>query len=94
MSFILPIAPHPTDALDQIVPDYLIDGITFEIMHDPVVAPSGISYDRTSILRHLKVSPFDPLTREPLNEKQLIPNVALKNASSEFLEKNGWAIDY
>jgi STIP1 homology and U-box containing protein 1 len=63
-------------------------------MHDPVITPSGVSYERISILRHLKASPFDPLTREPLGEKQLIPNVALKNASSEFLDKNGWAIDY
>lgn len=82
------------DTTERIVPDYLIDGISFEIMHDPVITPSGVSYERISILRHLHVSPFDPLTREPLSEKQLIPNVALKNASCEFLEKNGWAIDY
>jgi STIP1 homology and U-box containing protein 1 len=92
----LVIARKPEQLLtvEQVVPDYLIDGITFEIMHDPVITPSGVSYERISILRHLKASPFDPLTREPLSERQLIPNVALKNASSEFLEKNGWAIDY
>jgi STIP1 homology and U-box containing protein 1 len=78
----------------QVVPDYLIDGITFEIMHDPVVTPSGVSYERISILKHIRSSPVDPLTREPLFEIQLIPNVALKNACSEFLEKNGWAVDY
>lgn len=82
------------ETVERVVPDYLVDGITFEIMHDPVITPSGVSYERTSILRHLKASPFDPLTREPLSERQLIPNVALKNASSEFLEKNGWAVDY
>lgn len=76
------------------VPDYLIDGITFEIMHDPVVTPSGVSYERISILKHLKASAFDPLTRKPLRPEHLIPNVALQNASAEFLERNGWAIDY
>ena len=76
------------------MPDYLIDGITFEIMHDPVVTPSGVSYERISILKHLRASPVDPLTRASLRESQLIPNVGLKNACAEFLESNGWAVDY
>ena len=76
------------------VPDYLIDSITFEIMHDPVITPSGVSYERVGILKHIRAVGLDPLTREPLTEAHLIPNVALKNACSEFLEKNGWALDY
>jgi STIP1 homology and U-box containing protein 1 len=63
-------------------------------MHDPVITPSGVSYERVSLLRHLKVSGVDPLTRETLSEEQLIPNVALRNACSEFLDRNGWAVDY
>lgn len=78
----------------QIVPDYLIDGISFEIMHDPVITPSGVSYERINILKHIRASPVDPLTRETLRESQLIPNVGLKNACAEFLENNGWAVDY
>ena len=76
------------------VPDYLIDNITFEIMHDPVVTPSGMSYERTGLLKHLKVAGTDPITREKLREDMLIPNHGLKNACAEFLEKNGWAVDY
>jgi STIP1 homology and U-box containing protein 1 len=78
----------------QVVPDHLIDAITFEIMHDPVVTPSGNSYERVSLLRHLRATGVDPLTREHLSEKQLYPNVALRNACSDFLENNGWAVDY
>lgn len=63
-------------------------------MQDPVITPSGVSYERSSILKHLKASPFDPLTRESLSERQLTSNVALKNAAAEFMDKNGWAIDY
>ncbi|KAL9113005.1 MAG: hypothetical protein Q9227_002870 [Pyrenula ochraceoflavens] len=63
---------------ERVIPDYLIDGITFEIMHDPVVTPSGVSYDRASILKHLRSNPFDPITRAPLTENQLRPNLALK----------------
>jgi len=63
-------------------------------MQDPVITPSGTSYERASLVKHLKVSPVDPLTREPLSDRQLIPNLALKNACAEFLENNGWAVDY
>lgn len=63
-------------------------------MHDPVITPSGVSYERVSIMKHIKASPFDPLTREPLEARHLIPNIALKEACNDFLGKNGWAIDY
>lgn len=77
------------------VPDYLIDGITFEIMVDPVVTKNGRSYDRATLIEHLKRSPTDPLTREPLNIKDLRPNIALKEACGEFLEGNsGWVYDW
>ncbi|KAF2684441.1 U-box-domain-containing protein [Lentithecium fluviatile CBS 122367] len=76
------------------VPDYLIDGITFEIMVDPVVTKNGRSYDRATLIEHLKRSPTDPLTREPLSIRELRPNIALKEACTEFLEGNsGWVYD-
>jgi len=77
------------------VPDYLIDGITFEIMNDPVVTKNGRSYERATIIEHLKRSPTDPLTREPLTINELRPNIALKEACTEFMEKNsGWIYDW
>ncbi|KAF2264071.1 U-box-domain-containing protein [Lojkania enalia] len=76
------------------VPDYLVDGITFEIMHDPVVTRNGRSYERATLIEHLKRSPTDPLTREPLMIDQLRPNIALKEACTEFMEQNsGWVYD-
>ncbi|KIW33006.1 uncharacterized protein PV07_04510 [Cladophialophora immunda] len=82
------------DSAERVVPDWLIDPITFEVMHDPVVTPTGVSYERVSLLKHIKAVGCDPLTRQPLKPDQLIPNVALKNACAEFLEKNGWAADW
>jgi len=82
------------ESAERVVPDYLVDSISFEIMHDPVITPSGASYERSSILKHLRANGVDPLTRESLSEKQLISNVALRNVCSEFLENNGWAVDY
>ena len=77
------------------VPDYLIDGITFEIMHDPVVTKNGRSYERATLIEHLKRNPTDPLTREPLTIAELRPNMALKEACTEFMESNkGWVYDW
>ncbi|KAI5788319.1 hypothetical protein EDC01DRAFT_155752 [Geopyxis carbonaria] len=76
------------------VPEWLIDSITFGIMFDPVITKHGHSYDRATLLDHLKRSPTDPLTREPLTVNDLRPNLALKKACEAFLEENGWAVDW
>ena len=76
------------------VPDWMIDNITFSVMYDPVMTRNGHSYERATLMEHLKHSPTDPLTREPLTIHDLRPNLALKQACEEFLEKNGWAVDY
>ncbi|KAI9328797.1 E3 ubiquitin-protein ligase CHIP-like protein [Obelidium mucronatum] len=78
------------------VPDAFLGKISFEIMTDPVVAPSsGITYDRSEIVSHLqKIGKWDPLTRQPLHEAELVPNLALKEVIEEFLSLNGWAYDY
>lgn len=38
-----------------------------------------------------QVGEFDPITREPLDESQLISNLAIKEAVHAFLDKHGWA---
>lgn len=63
-------------------------------MHDPVITKNGHSYERATILEHLRRSKTDPLTREPLAEEDLRPNLALRQACEEFLKENGWAVDY
>ncbi|MFS7902198.1 putative U box domain, tetratricopeptide-like helical domain superfamily [Helianthus anomalus] len=80
-------ADKPTD-----VPDYLCCKITLDIFRDPVITPSGLTYERAVILDHLeKVGKFDPITREPLHPSQLVPNLAIKEAVGAYLEKHGWA---
>jgi len=76
------------------VPDWCVDDISFGVMLDPVVTKTGQSYDRSSILEHLKRSSTDPLTREPLSVEDLRPNLGLKAACAEFLEEEGWAVDW
>ncbi|KAJ9635933.1 hypothetical protein H2201_000069 [Coniosporium apollinis] len=77
------------------VPDYLVDNITFEIMHDPVITKNGNSYERATIIEHLKRSPTDPLTRESLTIDELRPNIALRQACTELFEQHpGWVYDW
>lgn len=63
-------------------------------MHDPVMTKTGNSYDRVTLMEHFKRSRTDPLTREPLQPDDIRPNLALKQACEDFLENNGWAVDY
>ena len=76
------------------VPDWLVDDITFEILTDPVMTKTGKSYERAAILEHLRRSPTDPLTREPLQASDLRTNLTLRQACEDFLEENGWAYDW
>ncbi|KAJ5353126.1 hypothetical protein N7452_002100 [Penicillium brevicompactum] len=76
------------------VPDHLVDGITFEIMHDPVITPSGASFDRLGITKYVEKAGVDPLTRAPMSVGDLRNNYALKAACEEFLTHNGWAVDW
>jgi STIP1 homology and U-box containing protein 1 len=76
------------------IPEVLICPITLEMMEDPVVTEAGISYERHAIEEHLKANGlFDPHTRKPVSLR-LIPNLALKQIVSRFLEDNPWAFDY
>lgn len=45
-------------------------------------------------MEHLRRQPIDPLTREPLLISELRPNLALRQACEEFLDENGWAVDW
>lgn len=77
------------------VPDYLCGKISFELMRDPVITPSGITYDRQDIDEHLKrVGHFDPITRQPLKASQLISNLAMKEVVDAYLKDNEWALYY
>ncbi|KAK2181665.1 hypothetical protein NP493_386g05033 [Ridgeia piscesae] len=77
------------------VPDYLCGKISFELMREPVITPSGITYDRKDIEEHLqRVGHFDPVTRTDLVQDQLIPNLAMKEVIDNFIEENPWSEDY
>lgn len=74
------------------VPDHLCCKITLQLFQDPVIAPSGVTYEKAMIMKHLeKVGNFDPSTREPLEQNQLVPNLAIKAAVQAYLDEHPWA---
>ncbi|WVZ95440.1 hypothetical protein U9M48_041206 [Paspalum notatum var. saurae] len=71
------------------VPDHLCCKITLDIFRDPVITPSGVTYERAVLLDHLQtVGKFDPVTREVLEPHQLVPNLAIKEAVHAFLSEH------
>jgi hypothetical protein len=52
--------------------------ITFEPMRDPVTAADGMSYERSAIEEWLAKKTTSPYTNEPLKNKSLLPNIALR----------------
>lgn len=75
------------ESIDADAPDYLIDPISFNLFNEPVISPSGITYEKSHILMHLsEKGKSDPLTRIPLTESQLYPNLIVKNAVIDYME--------
>eukprot|EP00029_Vermamoeba_vermiformis_P011814 TRINITY_DN6618_c0_g1_i1.p1 TRINITY_DN6618_c0_g1~~TRINITY_DN6618_c0_g1_i1.p1 ORF type:complete len:1175 (-),score=488.75 TRINITY_DN6618_c0_g1_i1:18-3521(-) len=65
-------------------PDEFLDPLLSTLMNDPVVLPSGMTIDRTVIVRHLLTSPNDPFNRQPLTLDMLQPNVELKQRIDDW----------
>jgi STIP1 family protein 1 len=64
-------------------------------MIDPVISPSGVTFDRAELLEQFeKIGNFDPFTRQPLYETDLIPNLALKECIDDYLMENPWCADF
>ncbi|KXT15447.1 hypothetical protein AC579_10603 [Pseudocercospora musae] len=89
-------AADPKNHKPREIPDHLVDMITFEPMHDPVITKNGHSYERATIYEHLKRTHTDPLTREPLKIDDLRNNYGLKAACDEFWESGAsqWIVDW
>jgi STIP1 family protein 1 len=61
-------------------PDHLLCPITFQLMHDPVVSPSGFTYEKSVLADALQRNPTDPLTRKKITIDECHPNTNLKQA--------------
>lgn len=89
------IIGNPDEGLNCTVPDNLCCKITMEIMEDPYITPAGITYEKEVLYNHFeKNGQTDPVTREPIEEKNCYPNLAIKQTIEQFIEQNPWAYDY
>ncbi|CAN6465510.1 unnamed protein product [Victoria cruziana] len=70
--------PSPFDISDVVVPPAFRCPISLELMKDPVIICTGISYDRQSIERWLDDGNLVcPVSKQPLHNTELVPNHAL-----------------
>ena len=76
-------------------PDAFTCAITRDIMEDPVVAADGHSYERAAITHWLSrpsVTRRSPMTNAPMGT-ELVPNIALRKAISEWRTRAPLALD-
>lgn len=59
--------------------------LTLEIMFDPVLDAEGNTYERRALLEWLKHNCTSPVSRQPLSDRMLVPNMALREAIHEYM---------
>ena len=69
------------------VPNEFLCPITEEIFTDPVMTCDGHTYERKAIEAWLNSHDNSPVTNLPLSNKNLMPNVVLKNLIKGFHKK-------
>jgi hypothetical protein len=69
-------------------PSYFVCPITAAVMHDPVVAADGFTYERSAISRWLHVQGMrrSPMTNQPM-EAVLVPNHSLRSSIMEWRQQ-------
>ena len=68
-------------------PNEYLCPITMDVMHDPVLAMDGHSYERTAIEKWLRTSQKSPKTNALLPSKMLLLNHALRAMIIEWRER-------
>ena len=71
---------------DENAPKAYCCPLTLNVMEDPVRAPDGNTYERGAILQELEIRGISPITRQEMNQSQLIPNRAVKDAIRKWRE--------
>ena len=80
----IPVKTSTSSNQDENLMESYCCPISGEIMEDPVITPSGITYDKKSIEQWLQKKAIDPLSKKPLKKEELIPNRALKESIIEY----------
>ena len=62
--------------------------IDFGMMTDPMITPTGHTFQRSAIERHLGQNQFDPIDRAPCTIQQLIPNLVMRDTVEGWLDQH------
>lgn len=90
------LAPEEYLAKLAKIEEDITDPITLEVMENPVLSPSGVSYEHDSIKKWIETKKelfapvHDPITKDVITGKTLVKNINLKNfikAWPEFYEQ-------
>ena len=71
------------------LPDSFFCPLTYQLMIDPVMDTEGNTYERSAIEDWLNRNPTSPISRSPLQIKDLLPNRALKEAIEKMRQETG-----
>ncbi|KAK4792472.1 hypothetical protein SAY86_022907 [Trapa natans] len=79
------------EGIDIDVPSFYICPISLEIMRDPVIVSTGITYDRDSIEKWMSSNTknsFCPVTKLPISDIELTPNHTLRRLIQSWCTEN------
>ncbi len=77
------------------IPEYLLCDYSGELMENPVITSEGYTYERDRLAEFTqKNGNIDPVTRYKIDPARIYPNLSIKEATEEFLEKHPWAYEY
>lgn len=73
------------------IPDYLCGKISFELMREPCITPSGITYDRKDIEEHLQVGHKNTRVLLVMCSGAFVQVCFLRHETSgSFYARSGW----
>ncbi len=70
------------------IPQTFMCPITMEVMKEPWMDTDGNSYEKEAIFNWVQLHQNSPITRNPLNTSQLVPNRALKDLIEQYMSQN------
>ncbi|CAD7702831.1 unnamed protein product [Ostreobium quekettii] len=70
------------------VPKEFLCPMSMEVMTEPVVAPSGVTYDRPAVEEWINEHHSDPASKSPLLNDHLYPNLALRDMIQQWLAEH------
>jgi U-box domain len=74
-----------TDEVARSPPRGFVCPLTMDVMFDPVLDAEGNTYERSALFKWLQHNPTSPVSRQPLHERMVVTNNALRETIHEFM---------